>query len=304
MAYVNARVNNGAAARNTAAASAVGRVDGQLVRDRDDEAEGQRPREVRTVRADRLRDELTDRAALGGKCLRRRLVPRLPRGGHEAERYSASTASRRGQCRVERLEPAEDHPAGAVPLAEVVRDRAHLDRRDPRERARAQDAEPLHRLDPELVPGLPARDRRARGDRERDRLRELVLERRQERAVRLHAVDDRDLRHDVAVHRLRPEDERARDELPPAGDADVEDRPGRVDREPPRRRRRRLDRPDPAHEPLVPAQLELGRRDQEQVGRHVGRSLNTGCRAASASHSSCDESRRTSKNGRVTRPSS
>ena len=53
-----------------------------------------------------------------------------------------------------------------------------------------------------------------------------VLESLEQLPIGLDAVDDRDLRGDVHVHGLRTEDERARDELPPARDADVEDRVG------------------------------------------------------------------------------
>ncbi len=71
--------------------------------------------------------------------------------------------------------------------------------------------------------------------------------------------------------------------------------------EPGRSRRRGLHRPDAADEAVAVAELELGRGDEEQVVRHSERSLNTGWLGASANHSSCEESRPTRKNGRVTR---
>ena len=46
---------------------------------------------------------------------------------------------------------APHHPEGAVPLADVVRDHAHLDAGDLGELTGTQDAEALHPLDTELL---------------------------------------------------------------------------------------------------------------------------------------------------------
>ena len=83
----------------------------------------------------------------------------------------------------------------------------------------------------------------------------------------------------------------------------MEDRVGPLALERSRRRGRRLDGPDAAGEPGMPAELRLGGRDEENAHDRFS-SRNTGWRDASASHSSSDEARVASKNGRVTCASS
>ena len=72
---------------------------------------------------------------------------------------------------VEHLERAPHHPQGAVTLADVVRDHAHLDARDLGELTGTQDAEALHPLDTELLGGpFRARHVCTRRDRKDDGL--------------------------------------------------------------------------------------------------------------------------------------
>ena len=86
------------------------------------------------------------------------------------------------------------------------------------------------------------------------------------RASAASPVDERDRRREIAVDGLGADHERARLEPAPAGDAEVQDGGGGPQRERPGRGGRRLDRPDPADEPVPTVELPLGRGDEEDVG--------------------------------------
>ena len=105
----------------------------ELVERRDRQPERQRAPEVVAVEADRLGDQLPDRA-LAGRQRRRQLR-------HRAPRAAAGTASRSSASAV------VEAPERAVGLGDLVDDRAHLERGHAGELAGAQHGEALHRLD-------------------------------------------------------------------------------------------------------------------------------------------------------------
>ena len=93
----------------------------------------------------RLADELADGPLLGRE--RRRDARRRSVLGHRAETLLANRGEQTRKRVRERLETALEVPARAVGLAELVRDRADLDRRNAGQLAGAKDTESLHRLD-------------------------------------------------------------------------------------------------------------------------------------------------------------
>ena len=168
---------------------------------------------------------------------------------------------RHGRERADRL---DDLPERAVRLADLVRDRPDLDRRHPGEARGTEDAEALHRLDRDVATDAP--DGRARPDRERRCAGQHTLRGGEQPRIGGRTVDQRDRCREIAVDSLGADHERPGREPTAARDADVQHGGGRPKRERAGRCGRRLDRPDPADEPIATVELALGRCDEEDAG--------------------------------------
>ena len=154
----------------------------------------------------------------------------------------------------------------------LVRDRPDLDRRDGCERGRAQHAEALHSLDQRPFRDGVARaaDRGGRVDRECDRPRNCLLGGADEvvvpaaRSISGHSAERSQQTASVPTTRVPDAIPR-----PPASPTWSTAANGLSAS--PRRRRRGLDGPHAADEPVVPAELAIGRSDDEDVGHGPGR---------------------------------
>ena len=244
---------------------------GERVHERDRHAEGERLPEVRAVGPDRLADELSDRP-LGRRQRRRQLArrSRLPCGRHAGEK--ATSPPRRAGAEARRRAPPA--PAG---ISQRARSGSPISFETARSSTAGTPASAQARRTPNpsiastsIACGsepqgpptaalVPIGSGRASG-----KLRE---QRGEQRGVGLRAGDHGDLGAQVAVDGFRPEDERARRDAPAAGDADVEHRIGTLDRECTRGRGSCLYGPDPANEPRMPAELGLGRGDEQDALR-------------------------------------
>ena len=181
---------------------------GQLVDRRDDEPERERAHEVAAVEPDRLGDELADRAlaqagAAAAARARARFAPRAIGG----RLLDATASSSRGSASSSASSARRILQRDAVALADLVRDRAHLDRRHARERAGAQDREALHRLDPHSCCAAPPTAALVPIGSD-ERLGNASRSAASSAGVGLDPVDDRDLRGEVAVDGLAADHER------------------------------------------------------------------------------------------------
>ena len=178
-------------------------------------------------------------------------------------------------------------------------DHPALDHWRARERTRAEYGKSLHALDPHI---RRAAHRRAGADRQRERLRNGRAKSFQETRIRLEPIDYRNLRRDVGVDGLAADDDSARRDSSSACDPDIQNRCRRLECQTTRDHRSRLDRADAAGEPVVLAELDLGRGNEEDHASTL-RSLEPERRMAPRLGEPVfsGDSSVTSKYGRVTR---